>query len=138
MALRITLKPNERIVIGRMVLTNGPRDSEFTLKGEHVPVLRESQIMRLEEEDTPCRRLYLTVQSIYVEDIPLEEGLVAFQEQVRDIVEAAPSLSELLLAVSEPLIDGNFYKALRACKRLLAREEELFAAFRAKQAEAAA
>lgn len=134
MALRITLKPNERIVIGRMLLTNGPRDAEFTLKGEHVPILRESQIMRLEEADTSCKLLYVTVQSVYIGDVDPETGFASFEAQVREIADAAPSLSALLLEISEAMLAEKYYQALRACRRLVAREAELLAAFAASNA----
>ena len=132
MALRITLKPNERIIIGKLVLTNGSREAEFWLKGEHIPLLRENQVIQLDEADTPCKRLYFVIQATYLGEYDADYGQRVFEEQVREIADAAPSLCEPLIKVSEPFLAGDHYPALRACKPLIEREAELLAAYAEK------
>ncbi len=67
MALKITLKPHERLIIGGAVVANG--DSKCSLIVENnVPVLREKDILREKDAVTPCRRIYFMIQLLYVDD----------------------------------------------------------------------
>ncbi|MFT3940209.1 flagellar biosynthesis repressor FlbT [Rhodopseudomonas sp.] len=67
MALKITLKPFERIAIGSMTLTNGcEKDSTFTISGS-APVLRQANMMRAECADSCLKKAYLCLQNLYLE-----------------------------------------------------------------------
>ncbi len=50
MALKISLKPDERIIIGGAVLQNGGARSDFVIENS-VPILREKDIMGLNERE---------------------------------------------------------------------------------------
>ena len=51
MALKVELKPGERILIGEAVITNADQRS-FADRG-HAPILREKDIMTAQTADTP-------------------------------------------------------------------------------------
>lgn len=138
MALRITLKPDEKILIGSVVLTNGPRMSEFVIEGENIPVLRAKQIMRPHEADTPCKRLYFLIQTLYIREGDPNETARAFMALMQEIAAAAPSLGLLLAEVSDFVLSEDLYKALRSCRTLIAREAALLARVGAGVGEAAA
>ncbi len=127
MALRITLKPDEKILIGSVVLTNGPRMSEFVIEGENIPVLRAKQIMRPQEADTPCKRLYFVIQSLYIRDGDPADLMPAFMGLAQEVATAAPSLGLLLAEVSDFVLSDELYKALRSCRTLIEREAALLA-----------
>src|SRR5690606_24725730 len=65
MTLKVELKPGERIVVGRSLITNGSSRSRLIIEGEE-PVLRERDILTPETANTPARRIYLTVQLMYL------------------------------------------------------------------------
>src|SRR3954451_1248744 len=70
MALRVELKPGERIIIGESLITNSDSRAAFLIDGD-APILREEDILTAEPADTPVKRVYLCVQMMYLEkDIP--------------------------------------------------------------------
>ena len=123
MALKVELKPGERILIGDCVITNGDQRTRFLLEGT-APILREKDIMTTTRADTPAKRLYLTVQLMYILDDPREHHDLYFAI-VRDIVQAAPSAWAHIENINNQILTGDLYKALKEAKKLIAYEEGL-------------
>jgi len=69
MALKVELKPGERIILGDCVITNDDQRTRLLIEG-HVPVLREKDILTPQTADTPAKRIYLAVQLMYVSKEP--------------------------------------------------------------------
>ena len=65
MALKVELKPNERIIIGNAVIRNGEQRTRFFIEGE-APILREKDILTPTTADTPAKKIYLAVQLMYL------------------------------------------------------------------------
>src|SRR6202008_1467537 len=61
MALKIELKPFERIIIGESLITNSDQRTRFVIEG-NAPILREKDVLTAETADTPVKRIYLCVQ----------------------------------------------------------------------------
>jgi flagellar protein FlbT len=125
MALKVELKPGERILIGDCVVTNGDQRTRFLLEGT-APILREKDIMTKTRADTPAKRLYLTVQLMYISDDPREHHDLYFAI-VRDIVQAAPSAWAHIENINNQILTGDLYKALKQAKKLIEYEQELLA-----------
>ena len=89
MALKVELKPHERIIIGESLVTNGDQRTTLLIDGE-APILREKDVLTPDTADTPARRIYLTVQLMYLEKAP-ERFHTMYAELTQDIVRAAPS-----------------------------------------------
>jgi flagellar protein FlbT len=122
-ALRVELKPFERIVIGQSVITNSEHRATFLIDGD-TPILREKDILTAETANTPVKRIYLCVQQMYLEDdIPKYQEL--YLGFVKDLLEAVPSSREQIEAASNHILNGDLYKALREIRKLMKREEEL-------------
>jgi flagellar biosynthesis repressor protein FlbT len=123
MALKVELKPHERIIIGDCVVTNGDGKTTLLIDGNS-PILREKDVMTLEQANTPVKRVYFLVQRMY-----LERDVSRFQEEyfqhVNELVRAAPSLLPALDSVNNWILTGNLYKALREARALLPVEEEI-------------
>ena len=64
MALKLELKPNERVILGDCVVTNTDKRTRLVIEGA-VPILREKDIMTAGLADTPAKRIYLAVQRMY-------------------------------------------------------------------------
>jgi flagellar protein FlbT len=74
MALKVELKPFERIIIGESVITNSETRAHFLIDGE-APILREKDILTAETANSPVKRVYLCVQQMYLEkDLPKVPG----------------------------------------------------------------
>ena len=122
MPLRVELKPGERIIIGQSVITNSDTRTAFLIDGD-APILREKDILTSETANTPGKRIYLCVQMMYLQnDIPgYQELYLGFMKELR---EAVPSFRDQLDTVSNLILSGALYKALRELRPLLKREEE--------------
>jgi hypothetical protein len=54
MALKVELKPHERIIIGYCVITNTEQRARLLIDGDNIPILREKDILKPETADTPA------------------------------------------------------------------------------------
>ncbi|MCG6122307.1 MAG: flagellar biosynthesis repressor FlbT [Microvirga sp.] len=124
MPLRVELKPGERVIIGTAVIRNGDQRTRFFIEGE-APILREKDILTVDSADTPAKRIYLAVQLMYLNGDISGHNDVYFP-LVRDFLAAAPSATPIIADVNNLLLTGDFYKALREVKKLIAFEEEAF------------
>ena len=123
MPLRVELKPFERIIIGTSVITNSDARTAFLIDG-NAPILREKDIFTAETANTPVKRIYLCVQMMYLENnIPAYQYL--YFGFIKDVIEAVPSFREPIEAVSNLILSGELYKALRELRGLIKREEDL-------------
>jgi len=125
MALVLDLKPGERVIIGETLITNDQQRTRLHIEGT-APILREKDILRPEEADTPCKNLYLTLQLMYLDPDPTRFHDSYF-ELARKIQDAAPSTASLVLDINQNIIGGSYYKALKEAKRLIKYEAELIA-----------
>ena len=124
MALKIILKPHEKFIIGGAVITNGDAKSAFVVENE-VPILREKDILTPAAADTPCKRIYLAIQLMYVDETNLPEHHKTYWELVKDLAEAAPSRKPMLKVISENILDARYYQALKLTKKLIDYEREV-------------
>ncbi len=137
MALKVELKPHERIIIGNCVVTNTDQRARFLIDGDHIPILREKDILTPETADTPAKLIYLAVQLMYLSPDPqLNHG--TYFSLLRDIVTVAPSAWSLIENININLLNGELYHALKEAKKLVAYEKELLDEARGKQAGATA
>ena len=59
MALKVELKPHEKIIVGSCVITNTDQRAKFLIEGERLPVLREKDILTPDTADTPAKLMHL-------------------------------------------------------------------------------
>ncbi len=123
MALVIDLKPGEKILIGSAVITNDAQRTRLHISGE-APILREKDVMKEEEADTPCKKIYFLVQCMYMAANPKEYHKKYF-DLVKEIQHAAPTTAFIFLAINEKIIGDHYYKAMRDARDLIKLEEEL-------------
>lgn len=123
MALKVELKPGEKIIIGDCVVTNHDQRTRLMIDGQ-APILREKDILTPQRADTPAKRIYLAVQLMYTSKEPR-----AYHEQyfalVRDITHAAPSVWPYIESINNHILTGEMYKALKDAKKLIGYEQEL-------------
>jgi flagellar biosynthesis repressor protein FlbT len=123
MALKITLKPHERLIIGGAVIANGSTGTHLVVEN-NVPILRQKDIMSLQDADSPCRRVYFAIQLMYVDGKGLPEHRRIYWELVKDVAEAAPSTKGLIAGISDFVLKGDYYQALKLTKKLMEFERE--------------
>lgn len=124
MALKVELKPGERIIVGECTVTNCGQRTSILIDGA-MPILREKDIMTAARADTPAKRIYLAVQLMYTSRDPRAHHDTYFA-LVREIVQAAPSTWAFVEVINNQILTGDLYKALKAAQKLVAYEKELF------------
>ena len=123
MGRKVELKPGERFILGDCLVTNGDQRTRLLIEGQ-APILREKDIMTAEQADTPAKRIYLVVQLMYTSRDPRAHHETYFA-LMRDLVQAAPSTWAHVTEVSNQILAGEMYKALKSAKGLIAYEREL-------------
>jgi len=114
------------MIIGGAVITNGGQKCNFIVENK-VSILREKDILSAENANSPARRIYFAIQLMYIDSGNLKTHHKVYWELVKDFLEAAPSALGLIDQISENILEGNYYQALKNCKKLIAFEEEVIA-----------
>jgi len=128
MALQLTLKPFERIVINGCVVRNSARKSTIVIETK-ADVVRGQDLLSKKAAVTPVNQAYFLVQTALTDPAlqdklrsPIQKQLAALATtfgppNVHSVFEAANFVSQ-----------GDFYKALRALRPLMKREAEILGA----------
>lgn len=124
MSLKIYLKSNERLIVGPAVVRNGGTGTVLYIENT-VPILREKDSMGEKDADTPCKRLYFTIQLMYIDEVKVPQYLGAYSELVDDILRAAPSTVSFIEQISERIQAADYYHALKTARKLITYEGEL-------------
>ena len=124
MALKVELKPHERIIIGSCVITNTDQRTRLLIDGEKIPILREKDILTPETADTPAKLIYLAVQLMYISPEP-EINHGTYFNLLRDVVTTAPSMWPIIEGINISILSGELYQALKEAKKLVAYERQL-------------
>jgi flagellar protein FlbT len=125
MALKLTLKADERVIAGGAVLKNtSGKTMEISIENE-APVLREKDILSEPHADTPCKRVYLAVQLMYIDEMNLPRYQKLYWELAREIMAAAPSTATFFERISEMVYGRKYYQALKEVRKLIQYEEKV-------------
>ena len=123
MGLKVELKPGERMIIGDSVVTNDDQRTRLVIEGD-APILREKDILTADAADTPCKKIYLMVQLMYLARDPSRQHELYFN-MVRDVLTATPSTRPYFDRINNHILTGMLYKALKETQRLIGYEKEL-------------
>ena len=132
MALKVELKPHEKIIVGNCVITNTDHRARLLIEGDKIPILREKDILTPATADTPAKLVYLAVQLMYISPDPQVNHGTYFS-LVRDIVTAAPSAWPIIEGINNHILNGDVYLALKEAKKLIAHEDRLLQSARSLQ-----
>ena len=125
MPLKLSLKPGEKFVLNGAVVQNGDRRSVLLLQNK-ASVLRERDIMQVDEVNSPARHVYFPVMMMYLD----EAGAARYHDEfVRRLAEfmsaiANPNIIVDCVSISKYLLEREYYKALMLCRKLIEYEDE--------------
>jgi flagellar biosynthesis repressor protein FlbT len=123
-ALKITLKPKEKIYINGALLSNGDHPAQLFVENK-VRLLREKEIMTVEKARTFAEQVYLAIQMMYFEPEKVKVLHKTYWQLLRSLTEAAPSMTPLAHEISEKILVEDYYAALRLTKKLIDYENQL-------------
>jgi flagellar protein FlbT len=108
------------------ILVNSGTRTSFLIDGD-APILRERDTITAETANTPAKRLYLCLQTMYLKnDIPRYR--TAYQGFLRGLRDAGPGARVTIDAANAHVTAGALYKALKEIRKLVKRQDELLAA----------
>ncbi len=125
MPLKLSLKPNEKIVLNGAVIQNGDRRTTMLLQNK-ASVLREKDIMQSEDADTPAKRIYFPVMMMYLANEDAADVYNEFALRMTEFMGAVSQVKilEECVAISRDVLSGDYYKALSRCRKLIDYEAE--------------
>ena len=124
MALKVELKPHERIIIGSCVVTNTDQRARLLIDGDNIPILREKDILTPETANTPAKLVYLAVQLMYISpDAQNNHG--TYFNLLRDLIVTVPSAWPIIEGINNCILSGDLYQGLKEAKKLIAYEQKL-------------
>ncbi|KAF0118435.1 MAG: flagellar protein FlbT [Rhodospirillaceae bacterium] len=126
MPLKLTLKPYEKVLIGNAVIASGGSKAEIVVMNT-VPVVRERDVLTEEEADTPAKRVYFIILSMYAD--PGTETLYhkTYFRLIREFIDASRNekVLDMIVNMSQKILSGNHYQALKICRKLITYEERV-------------
>lgn len=123
MALKITLKPHEKIMIGEAVIANGNNRADLLIEN-NVPILKEKDIMIEEQADSHCKKIYFVVQLMYINEKNIIQHHNTYWQLINEVLKAAPRMLPLIDQISRHILAGKYYQALKFAKKLIEYEQE--------------
>ena len=128
MALKLSLKPGERVAVNGAVLVNGDRRATLLVESR-ASILREKDIMRPEDATTPARLIYLSIMMMALDASTRAAETCAFERRITEFarVVSDPAALALCLKISARVANGDHYRALAFCRELMAFEEKRLA-----------
>ena len=124
MALKITLKPYEKMIIGGAVLTNSNCKCNLVIEN-NVPILRQKDIMNEKQANSPTRRIYFAIQLMYIDEKNLALHHKTYWKLVQDFIKAAPAMLPIVDQISNKILGGQYYHALKLARNLIDYEKEV-------------
>ncbi len=125
MALKLTLKPGEKVIVNGAVIANSGTKTTISIENSAI-ILRQKDILTEEQADTPAKRIYFCLQLAYLDTDHERDYLEKANLLVRDFIEAAPTeeVREILEPVGIDVSAQNYFKAMKQLKKLIAYEEK--------------
>ena len=125
MPLKLSLKPGEKFVLNGAVLANGDKRTSLVIQNKAC-VLREKDIMQPKDANTPARLVYLAIMMMYLDGESSEEPYNEFALRMTEFMSAIQNRAVLgaCVDISRDVTQGDYYKALMACRKLFDFEQE--------------
>lgn len=138
MALRLTLKPNEKIVINGCVIKNADRRQLLTIEN-HADIVRGVDLLDESEAGTPVKNVYFFIQAALLKPDIRDELVPVIQ---KDLAKLVPIFHEEIgghiFEAANHVSCADFYKAMRALRPLIKYEARLLDMINARTEKAAA
>jgi flagellar protein FlbT len=126
MPLKLKLGANERLVVNGAVLVNGAYRTTLLVRN-YAHIMREKDVLQVEDADTPTKRVYLLIQSMLMTPPPAPEMVSAYRLAHGQLLGcfARQQDLDLLDDVDRLVEEGDYYKALTRLHPLIAYEAVL-------------
>ncbi|WP_088625911.1 flagellar biosynthesis repressor FlbT [Oceanicola sp. 22II-s10i] len=126
MALNLTLKPFERVVVNGAMIRNGGRKTTMTFE-TRAEIIRETDLLKPTTSATPVNTAYFLIQSALIYPERREQLVKAAHRQLAALATTfgPPTVGHIFDAANK-VSQGEFFSALRSLRPAMAREAEIF------------
>jgi len=123
--LKLSLKPGEKFVLNGAVVQNGDRRGVLVLQNK-ASVLREKDIMQLDEVTTPARHIYFPVMMMYLDEAAAERQYEEFATRLTEFMGVVrnPVVLSDCIAISKHVMAREYYRALMLSRKLIEYEDK--------------
>jgi flagellar protein FlbT len=124
MALRISLKDGEKMVVNGAVLRSVGR-TDLSIEN-NAAILRGRDLMTPDEANTPARRLYFACMMAYIDQgdiVSHQDNIVRLVSELMEALQS-PEAKSVCVSFAQKVAVGQFYKALGECRWLISYEAE--------------
>ena len=87
--------------------------------------MRQKDILSEKDADSPCSRLYFIIQLMYIDQENLDIHSDTYWKMVKQVLNAAPSMTGRIDQISEHIVNGKYYQALKLAGNLIEYEQEV-------------
>lgn len=128
MALKLRLKPRERVVINGCVVQNENRRYTLTVDN-FAQIIRGSDILQEEDATTPVSRAYFVIQTMLLDtQAAKEKGAIVAKLMARLYAAFThPDMREHIMNAMNHVAQRDFYKALACLRPVLVYERLVLA-----------
>lgn len=124
MPLVLRLNPAEKIIINGVVIENTGGLAMLAIRNRG-NILRQKDILQLDEAATPALRVYYTLQCLYLFPDEIKAYSEALHQFMNDFEQAAPASKPIIDALRARVEKGELYPGLKDAKRLIKFEWDL-------------
>lgn len=125
MALKIQIKPSQKILINGAVIENASGRAASLIVHNNAAILRDQDIMQPEAAVTPATRTYYALQCMYIFPDEATRYKSIFKGFVETYEQAAPSSRPIIDEICVLVDSGHVFQALKAARKLIAHEGEV-------------
>lgn len=125
--LVLKLSPKERVLINGAVIENGDRRSRLSIVTADAHILRLRDAIHPEEANTPVRRACFAMQLVLSGDSDPTEAHSGLTRQIEELSQVFQDVDSrrILAEAGQAVIDGQHYRALKALRTMMPREDRL-------------
>ncbi len=125
MALRLTLKPNERILINGCVILNSDRRQVISIENQ-ADIVREADLLKEDEARSPVKEVYFFIQSALLDPTIRQKIVPIVQKRLGRLVPVFhDEMAEHIFQAAGHVSTADFYRAMRALRPLMDYEAQL-------------
>ncbi|MFD1342200.1 flagellar biosynthesis repressor FlbT [Litorisediminicola beolgyonensis] len=127
--LVLKLAPKERLLINGAILENGEKRGRLSVLTPDVHILRLRDAIHPDDAKTPVRRACYALQLVLIGETDCDETRISLLPRVEELSRILTDADSrrLLGQASEAILARQFYKALKALRALIPREDRLLA-----------
>jgi flagellar protein FlbT len=127
--LVLKLSPKERVLINGAVIENGDRRSRLSIMTPDANILRLRDAVHPKDATTPVRRLCFAIQLVLSGDKAPDKAHPDLLRQIEELSQVFQDVDSrrILAESSSAIIHEQHYRALKALRTMIPREDRLLA-----------